>query len=178
MRKPVKYVKKSYRFSPINCYEKPIRFFLASYPIPLIITVAQLPALAYILNYLATERNNFLIDYLKLINITPFSYKLINRIIDLFISVIPIIPVLLLFTYYGVITYTSYLIILPYILTILFSINCLFFMMASKFKNQSSGMVIGIMTMIIGCVISTTTRLSVFVPSTFLNYLTVFIFNI
>lgn len=174
LKKPVKYIKKAFRYSPINCHEKPYRFYRGVYPIPLLLTVSQLPTLAYIINYLASEKNNFFFDYLKIIKINSLFYISICRMIDLFMSFFPMIPVLILFKYYEVISYTSYWIIIFYTMITVFSTNCLFCLMASKFKNQSFGMILGIVSTFLGILVPTPIRRNVFLTNHNISFFTVF----
>lgn len=173
LRKEISDSKKTFRLSSKDCYEKPKRYIISCYVIPVLIIIAYLPALTYILNYLNIEKNNFLFDYLKIINIDVKIYYFYNRMIDFLISIIPYIPVIVIFKIFNIIKFTDYSIILIYLIFVLFAINGFFFLMARKFKNQTYGMVNGIMTIIVGIIISTIGRLYIFVPTSIFNYFSV-----
>lgn len=172
----VKFNQKYIGIQPDNCYMKPKSFIMASYITPLLIIVAILPSLAYILNHLTSERNNNFFEYLKIHKIDFKKYIIINRLLDFLISLIPFIPVIICLKYFEIIKLTNPIIIFVYMIAAIFGINCLFFLLAYNLKQQSYGMVVGIMTMTISAVISTVERLYIFNPPSFINSISVFYF--
>lgn len=171
--KNVKYINKFFRFSPQNCFEKPEAFFISYFPIPMILTVSQLPALIYIINYLANEKKNRFFDYLKIIKINSVVYISMNRMMDLFISILNMFPVLVLFKYYNLVNYTSYFILTFYIMITTFATNSLFCLISNQFKDQSFGMIVAIIFMIFSLFVSMPIRRCIFLPNKAINYVLV-----
>lgn len=169
------YEKTTIKFSmmPSKCLEKPKLFIFYGYTVPILFTVVQIPALAYMLFYLSNEKDNHIIKYLSLIDIHPTMYLLQNRVIDFILTIIPNIPVIIIFKHSGLIRYSSFTLIFIYLLAVLFSSNCLFMLWASIFKHQSVGMVVGFTLLLMGSVVSVRLKMDIFIPYTIVHHILV-----
>lgn len=155
---------KKFSMMTANCFEKPKYFVLYSYAVPTIFTCAQLPALAYILFYLYHEKKQHIFRYLNLIKIDSTMYIILNRIIDFIISLIPFIPVFIIFKIAQIIVYTNFTTIIIFSILFLMASNTLFMLFASFFKDHSISIIVGLLVFMIGSVISIRFKMDIFIP--------------
>lgn len=162
---------------PAFCMEKPKYFIIYSYAIPIMFTVVQIPALAYILFYLSNENRQQIFKYMELIKISSTKYILQNRLIDFILNILPFIPVFIIFKITETLIYTNYIIIFIYMIVLLISSNSFYMLSAGLFKNESIGMVVGFIILLIGALISVRIKMDIFIPATLAHRLLVIYFK-